>query len=232
MQPMSALAVRGLVKSFTAPGGAVRRVVDVREFTLAQGEQAALCGQSGAGKTTLLNLIAGILQPDEGTVSVAGVEMTALGEAARDRARAQHVGYVFQTFNLLQGYSAIENVLLGATFGPARADRASATALLERVGLGARLRHLPAEMSIGEQQRVAVARALVKRPQLILADEPTGSLDPRHAAEVVALLRAACRERGCALVVVTHEASIAAAFDQRLDFRDLNRALATPGGAP
>ena len=163
---------------------------------------------------------------------VCGQELSALGEAARDRFRAAHIAYIFQTFNLLQGYTALENVLLGATFSARPAGRAAARALLGKVGLGTRLGHTPAEMSIGEQQRVAIARALLKEPRLILADEPTGSLDPRHAGEVVGLLREACREHGCGLIMVTHEAGIAAAFEQRLDFCQMNRALASPGGAP
>ena len=225
------VSTRNLVLEYRL-GAETLRVLDIPSWDLGDGEQVAISGPSGSGKSTLLNLVAGLALLTSGSLVVCDHDVTRLSEAERDRFRAAHLAYIFQTFNLLQGYTALENVLLGAAFGPVRADRASATALLERVGLGARLRHLPAEMSIGEQQRVAVARALVKRPQLILADEPTGSLDPRHAAEVVALLRDACRERGCALVVVTHETSIAAAFDRRLDFRELNRALATPGGAP
>lgn len=213
-------------------GGESLRVADIPAWDVAEGEQVAVSGPSGSGKSTLLNVVAGLLVPTSGTVTVCGVELTALGEAGRDRFRAAHVAYIFQTFNLLQGYTATENVLLGATFSPTRPDRAVATALLERVGLAARLDYRPSEMSIGEQQRVAVARALIKRPKLILADEPTGSLDPRHAAEVVTLLRDACREHGCALIVVTHEAGIAAAFDQQVNFLELNRALAAPGGGP
>ena len=221
--------IRDLVVEYRL-GGESLRVVDIPAWEVDDAEQVAVAGPSGSGKSTLLHVIAGLMLPTSGEVNVCEQDLTRLGEAERDRFRAAHIACIFQTFNLLQGYTALENVLLGATFGPARADRATAKALLERVGLGGRLRHLPAEMSIGEQQRVAVARALVKRPQLILADEPTGSLDPRRAAEVVTLLRDACHERGCALVVVSHETGVVSAFSRKADFLTLNRALAVAGG--
>ena len=224
------VSIAGLAFEYPS-GGASLKVLDVPAWEVHAAEQIAISGPSGSGKSTLLNVIAGLLPPTRGSVVVCGQELAGLGEAARDRFRAEHIAYIFQTFNLLQGYTAIENVLLGATFAPRKPSRAAATDLLRQVGLAARLRHTPAEMSIGEQQRVAIARALIKKPKLILADEPTGSLDPRHAAEVVRLLREACREHGCGLIVVTHEAGIAAAFDRRVDFMDLNRALTATGEA-
>jgi ABC-type lipoprotein export system ATPase subunit len=212
-------------------GGESLTVLDIPAWQIEEKEQVAVSGPSGSGKSTLLNVIAGLLPASSGRVTVCGEELSALGEAERDRFRAAHVAYIFQTFNLLQGYTALENVLLGATFSRCRTDRAAARALLERVGLGHRLHHYPSQMSIGEQQRVAIARALAKKPRLILADEPTGSLDPRHAGEVVRLLREACAEHDAALVVVSHEASIAAAFPRQEHFMQLNRALAAQGGA-
>ncbi len=154
-----------------------------------------------------------------------------MSEAGRDRFRAAHISYIFQTFNLLQGYTAIENVLLGATFSGVESDADTARALLARVGLERRLRHYPSQLSIGEQQRVAIARALAKKPAIVLADEPTGSLDPRHSGAVVELLIETCAECGAALVVVSHEASVAAAFGRQEHFLDLNRAFQTQGGA-
>src|SRR6185503_15331563 len=150
---------------------------------LAAGAQLALRGESGSGKTTFLNLIAGILAPDSGRVMIDEAEMTALTEPRRDRLRAAKLGYIFQTFNLLQGFTVLENVMLGMSFGPRGADRAHAREILKRVGLGERLHHFPRQLSTGQQQRVAVARALVNRPKLVLADEPTGNLDRRNARE-------------------------------------------------
>ena len=218
------LAVQQLSKSFVGPDGARVRVVDVPEFQLAAGEQLALRGESGSGKTTFLHLIAGILAADAGRVQIDGAEMTALSEAARDRLRAEKLGYIFQTFNLLQGFTVLENVLLGMSFGPRGADRAHARAVLERVGLGHRLGHFPRQLSTGQQQRVAVARALANRPRLVLADEPTGNLDARHAGEALALIREVCREQGAALLLVSHDEGVLTQFTLRQDFARLNRA--------
>jgi len=204
--------------------------LDIPKWEVDDGEQVAISGPSGSGKSTLLNVIAGLLVPTSGSVAVCGRQLTGLGEAERDHFRAAHIAYIFQTFNLLQGYTALENVLIGATFSPEKPDHAVAKHLLEEVGLTHREHHYPAELSIGEQQRVAIARALVKKPKLILADEPTGSLDPRHAGEVVKLLRKECEKHESALVLVSHEASVASAFDRQVDFIQLNRALAAVGG--
>jgi putative ABC transport system ATP-binding protein len=219
---MLLLAVHGLSKAYGP-----HRVVEVPEFSLAAGAQVALRGESGTGKTTFLHLLAGILAPDAGRITLAGREVTALGEAARDRLRAETIGYIFQTFNLLQGHTVLENVELGMAFGRG-VDRAHAAALLQRVGLGDRLRHFPRQLSTGQQQRVAVARALANRPQLVLADEPTGNLDPRHGREALALIREVCRENGAALLLVSHDEAVLAQFEDVRDFARLNRAA--PGG--
>jgi putative ABC transport system ATP-binding protein len=202
-------------------------VLDIPLWAVDGGERVAVTGPSGSGKSTLLNVIAGLLTPGGGTVRVAGEDLAAMGEAARDRFRAANISYIFQTFNLLQGYTALENVLMGAAFFPGpRPGRGRAKELLERVGLKNRMRRKPSELSIGEQQRVAIARALVKEPKLILADEPTGSLDPRLSAGVVTLLREASREHGCALIMVSHETAAVSLFERRVDFLRLNRAFA------
>src|SRR5580704_4666081 len=167
--PMALLDISKLKKTFVDPDGGRHTVVDIEAFSLPEKAQVALRGESGSGKTTLLNLIAGILKPDSGSITIAGREMSALSESDRDRLRATTIGYIFQTFNLLQGYTCLENVLLGMSFGPG-ADRALAAALLERVGLGNRLKHYPRQLSTGQQQRVAVARAMANRPKLVLAD--------------------------------------------------------------
>ena len=217
------LSVTNLAKSFLTPEGASVKVVDVAEFRLGAGEQLALRGESGSGKTTFLNLVAGILAPDSGVVTIDGVEMTALREAGRDRLRAEKLGYIFQTFNLLQGFTVLENVLLGMSFGPRGADRAHAREMLGRVGLGHRLNHYPRQLSTGQQQRVAVARALVNHPRLVLADEPTGNLDRRNAQEALALIREVCREQGAALLLVSHDEDVLGRFELRRDFAQVNR---------
>ena len=218
------LRLDALTKSFRAPDGELNAVIDIPAFVLSPGEQVALRGASGSGKTTLLHLVAGILTPDAGHVWVAGRDMAALPEAARDQWRAATIGYVFQTFNLLQGYTALENVLLGMMFGPG-ADAAHAAALLDRVGLAHRRDYRPRQLSVGQQQRVAVARALANRPTLVLADEPTGNLDPRHAAEAIELICGACREQGAALLLVSHDPSVLARFDRVEDLAVVNRAV-------
>ncbi|HWA28273.1 MAG TPA: ABC transporter ATP-binding protein [Lacunisphaera sp.] len=222
MNPL--LQITGLRKSFVTPEGQRKVIVDLPAFSLAAGQQLALRGESGSGKTTFLHLVAGILAADAGTIQVAGTDMTGLSEHARDKLRAQNIGYIFQTFNLLQGYSCLENVLLGMAFG-AGVDRKRGQAMLERVGLGHRLRHYPRQLSTGQQQRVAVARALASHPKLVLADEPTGNLDRRNAREALALIRETCRENGAALLLVSHDPEVLAAFDEVHDFATLNRAL-------
>ena len=225
------LDVTDLQKSFTSPEGEKTLIVDVPRFQLAEGEQVAVRGASGSGKTTFLNLIAGILQADRGTIVVACQEMTTLSESGRDRLRSRTIGYVFQNFNLLQGYTALENVMLGMLFGPG-VDKPLARSLLERVGLSHRMTYRPAQLSIGQQQRVAVARALANRPKLVLADEPTGNLDQRHAGEALELIREACRENGAALLVVSHDPAVLALFDRSEDLGDLNRAAAAHAALP
>ncbi len=217
------LEIENLRKGYVAPDGERTDVIAIDAFRLGAGEQVALEGASGSGKTTLLHLIAGVLQADSGRIVVNGTEITALAEAQRDRVRARDIGYVFQTFNLLQGYTALENVELGMMFGPGL-DAPFARSLLERVGLGDRMDYLPRQLSVGQQQRVAVARALANRPKLVLADEPTGNLDHRHAGESLALIREVCRENGAALLLVSHARDILAAFERVESLAALNRA--------
>jgi ABC-type lipoprotein export system ATPase subunit len=221
---MTLLSIHGLRKSFVSPGGERRTIVDIPEFALEAGREQALRGESGLGKTTFLHLIAGILAPDSGSIVIGGRDMAALSEPARDRLRAGTIGYIFQTFNLLQGFTCLDNVLLGMSFGPG-ADRARAKAILERVGLGQRLHHFPRQLSTGQQQRVAVARALANRPQLVLADEPTGNLDRRNANEALSLIRETCREAGAALLLVSHDPAVLGAFAGVQEFAELNRAF-------
>jgi len=223
MEQTPALIVRDLLKTFPSPAGGRMEVLRIPSIRLEAGQQVALRGASGLGKTTLLHIIAGILEPDSGFVSVGGSQVTGLPESARDRLRAERMGYVFQTFNLLQGLSALENVKLGLAFGRG-ADAKAAMAALDRVGLAGRAHHLPRQLSTGQQQRVAVARALANRPCLILADEPTGNLDSLRSREVVKLLRANASEVGAALMVASHDPEVLGNFEEIIDLAELNQA--------
>ncbi len=219
---MSLLTVTNLEKAYASPEGSQSRIINVPHFEIDAGKQIALRGSSGAGKTTFLNLIAGILQADSGRIVVADGEMTALSESGRDGLRARHIGYIFQTFNLLAGYTALENVMLGMMFGKG-IDTDFAQHLLERVGLGDRMQYPPSKLSVGQQQRVAVARAVANRPRLVLADEPTGNLDYHHANEAVTLIREICRENNAALLIVSHDSEVLGQFEEAQDFTQVNR---------
>ncbi|HTO03989.1 MAG TPA: ABC transporter ATP-binding protein, partial [Opitutus sp.] len=188
--------------------------------------------ESGSGKTTFLHLIAGILAADSGTIMIDGAEMSALSESQRDRLRAEKLGYIFQTFNLLQGYTVLENVMLGMSFGPRGSDRGHARQMLDRVGLGDRLHHFPRQLSTGQQQRVAAARALANRPKLVLADEPTGNLDRKRSREALSLIREVCEENGAALLLVSHDERVLAQFEHVRDFVNVNRPRSESASGP
>jgi len=220
---MPLLEVAGLKRSFVAPDGSRHLVIDIPHFAIEKESQVALSGESGLGKTTFLHLIAGILKPDSGTIRLDGIEVSRLPEAARDRVRATHIGYIFQTFNLLPAFTCLENLLVGMSFGPG-VNRERAEALLRRVGLGGRLHHHPRQLSTGQQQRVAVARALANGPQLVLADEPTGNLDSTNANEVLQLIRETCAENKAALLLVSHDRQALARFQNVLELAHINRA--------
>ena len=220
------LKIQELVKSFDQPGGGKLTVLDVPQFEIAGGQQVALIGQSGGGKTTLLHLIAGLLSPDSGSIHVAGTEITRLSEQGRDRFRAATIGYVFQTFNLLPAFTALENIRLGMTFGHGRHDAARAKELLARVGLSDRANHRPGQLSVGQQQRVAIARALAGRPKILLADEPTANVDPVSAESVLDLILDSCREEGISLLMVTHSMEVAGKFARVDTLDEINRAFA------
>ncbi|MFH5803800.1 ABC transporter ATP-binding protein [Alienimonas sp. DA493] len=225
------LLVEEVTKSYPDPaGGPPTRILDVPRYQLAKAEQAVLLGASGGGKTTLLNVIAGLTAPDSGRVEIGGVNLTALPEASRDRFRAQRIGYVFQTFHLLSAFTALENVLLGMSFTGQTADRHAAAALLERVGLSHRAGNKPSQLSVGERQRVAVARALAGEPMLMLADEPTANVDVAHRDAVLDLIRETCSERGVALLLVTHDREAAARFDRVEELASINQVVARQGG--
>ncbi len=232
MSPRKAVALHDVKKAFPLADRMSLEVLDVEHLTLPAGTCTVLRGRSGSGKTTLLNLIAGIAVPSAGTIHVGDTDLFALSEARRDRFRAEHVGYVFQTFNLLSALSAIENVMLAMMFAdavPKRLQRRRAADLLARLGLAERLAHKPQHLSRGEQQRVAIARALANSPPLILADEPCASLDSRTASEVMATFLAVCRQDEKTLLLVSHEEAALAGADRVFDMAELNRAEARWG---
>lgn len=222
---MPLLSINNLKKSFVEPNGHVLPVLDVPSYQLEAGEQAAMIGKSGCGKTTLLHIIAGITSADSGAITLDGIEITKRSEQVRDRIRADKIGYVFQTFNLLPGFTALENILLGMTFSRGKRDHARAVSLLNRVGLSHRATHKPSTLSVGEQQRVAVARALANRPKLILADEPTANVDPANQESIIELIRTSCTEEGASLILVTHSMEVADQFPRRDRLEEINLAV-------
>ncbi|RFA17175.1 ABC transporter ATP-binding protein [Subtercola boreus] len=219
LEAETVLELAGVSRSF---GGAVPvRAVDDVSLTVRAGEIVALVGSSGSGKSTLLALMGALDVADLGAVRIAGHDVSGMTDAHRSAVRARFVGFVFQQFFLLPTLSAVENVALGLLYTgtDARTRRSRAALALERVGLGARLAHRPSQLSGGEQQRVAVARALVGEPSLVLADEPTGALDSVSGAGVMRLLQSVAG-RGTAVVVVTHDREIAGALDRRIVLSD------------
>jgi ABC-type lipoprotein export system ATPase subunit len=204
------LQLEGVVKNYRRGDEQVNVLVDF-DFTLDAGEFVVVTGPSGAGKSTLLHVAGGLDAPDNGTVAVAGQDVWAMSANARAAFRRRNLGFVFQFFNLVPMLTAVENVSLPLVLDgmPARSADARAEELLQRVGLGDRARHRPAELSGGQMQRVAVARALVARPSIILADEPTGNLDSHSSREVLDLLRSLADEDGAAVVMVTHDQAAA-----------------------
>ncbi len=220
------LSIKELKKTYEEPGGRHLQILNVPKFQVNEGEQMVLVGRSGCGKTTLLHIIAGISRPTSGSVKIDNIEVTRLSEAACDRFRAEKIGYVFQTFNLLPGFSAFENVMLGMTFSRGKRDPDRARKLLDRVGLSARASHKPSALSVGEKQRVAVARALANRPRLLLADEPTANVDTANQKNIVDLIRETCSEENIALVMVTHSPEVAELFPRVDRLENINQAVA------
>jgi putative ABC transport system ATP-binding protein len=223
----AALHIRDLKKLYPDPDGGRVLAVDLPALDVQRGEALVVRGESGSGKTTLLNVIAGILRADEGVVEIAGERMTGLSETQRDRLRAKHIGYLFQTFNLLPGLTALENVQLGMSFRPrsGSSPRVAASEALDRVGLTDRKRHRPSQLSVGQQQRVAIARALAGHPTLVLADEPTSNLDRERADQCMDLLTAFAAESNAALLVVTHDETLVERFERV-------EVLRAPAGSP
>ncbi|MEI9952584.1 MAG: ABC transporter ATP-binding protein [Pseudomonadota bacterium] len=213
------LSVRGLTKSYGL-GEAQIAVLRGVDLDVAPGEMCAVMGPSGAGKSTLLHLIAGLDEPDEGTVEVLGTRLTGLDDRARTLLRRDKIGIVYQFFNLVSNLSALENVLLPFYIAELAPDRAAAERVLERVGMAKRASHLPAQLSGGEMQLVTIARALVRTPGLVLADEPTGNVNVATGKRILTLLREVLKETGSSMLMVTHNPEDALRADRVVFMKD------------
>jgi len=213
------IALDGLSMRYVAAGAEVS-VLDDLSLAVARGERVAIVGPSGSGKTTLLLLLTGLEQASAGSARIDGESLDALDDDGRADLRRERIGIVFQSFHLIPSLTAAENVALPMDIAGRSGGRAAAQAMLERVGLGARVDHYPMQLSGGEQQRVAIARALVHEPSLLVADEPTGNLDERSGETIVELLFALNREAGTTLVLVTHDPALAARCDRTLHLHD------------
>lgn len=213
------LSVRGLTKSY---GLGETRIAVLRGVNLdvGPGELCAVMGPSGVGKSTLLHLVAGLDEPDEGSVSVLGASLTGLDDRSRTLIRRDKIGIVYQFFNLVSNLSALENVLLPFYIADVAPDHAAAARMLERVGMAKRAEHLPAQLSGGEMQLVSIARALVRKPALVLADEPTGNVNVATGKRVLTLLREVLKETGSSMLMVTHNPEDAARADRVVFMKD------------
>ena len=231
MRRPAAITLDAVTRHYATAAGPVRAVSEVT-LEVAGGTSLAVTGPSGCGKSTLLGLLGGLEPPTAGRVEVGGLELSAMAERHRVAVRRRHVGFVFQTDNLLPFLTAAENVAQQLALAGDEGDQARCARLLASLGLDGSAAKLPDQLSGGQRQRVAVARALVHRPALILADEPTGSVDAANAGAIVGLLVDAQRETGATLVVVTHDSAVAERLDRVVELRDGRLRAGPPGHAP
>ncbi|WP_426417052.1 ABC transporter ATP-binding protein [Aestuariirhabdus sp. LZHN29] len=216
--PSPAIVVREVTKVVSTAAGSLT-ILSPISLQIKRGESVAIVGVSGSGKSTLLGLMAGLDNPSSGTIELAGQSISDMDEDDRARVRAQSVGFVFQTFQLLGSLTALENVMLPLELAGRNDAVEQASALLDRVGLGQRLTHYPRQLSGGEQQRVAIARAFALRPAILFADEPTGNLDSTTGERIIELLFELNREQGATLILVTHDEQLATRCDRRLSLQ-------------
>lgn len=219
---MALLEIKNLSKTFSTPEGTVAVQIQVPQLSLEQGEALVLDGPSGSGKTTVLHLVSGLLAADSGSIVFDGKQVSTLPEAERAQWRLRNIGYIFQRLNLLEELTVLENILLPLCWRGEQEEqyvKIMAQSLLEQVGLAGKMHAFPRSLSIGEQQRVAVVRALVYKPRLLLADEPTASLDLGNGRRVLQLLQQLCRDYGVALLLSTHDEAVKAHFPRKYDIR-------------
>ncbi|NOU85239.1 ATP-binding cassette domain-containing protein [Paenibacillus sp. LMG 31460] len=216
------IEIKGISKSFTIHGKSLP-ILNVSKWQVQQGDRLALLGPSGSGKSTLLHLLSGVMQPDQGEIWVNGLPLHTYSESKRDRYRAEHVGYIFQDFHLISSLTAKQNVeLIVPQEWTKKQIKDQVDYWFERVGLKDRQHHLPSELSRGQQQRAAIIRAIIAKPQLILADEPTGSLDWETAGDIMSLLLDICEAEKLTLLTVTHDLHLADMYPTRVHIQDIN----------
>ena len=221
------LTIQNLRKTFSNSENEKFDIINIPFFEMNNNEQIAIIGESGSGKSTFLNLISGIVSSESGEILFNGTNITKLTGSKMDKFRAKNFGYVFQTFNLLQGFTALENVMLGMMFC-GKADKNRSLSALDKVGLSKRINNKPSELSVGEQQRVAVARAIVNSPGMILADEPTANLDRKNSGMVIELIKELCSMEKIALILVSHESDITDKFKNKRHFSEINIQVTHP----
>jgi len=221
------LTIQNLRKTFSNSENEKFDIINIPFFEMNNNEQTAIIGESGSGKSTFLNLISGIVSSESGEILFNGTNITKLTGSKMDKFRAKNFGYVFQTFNLLQGFTALENVMLGMMFC-GKADKNRSLSALDKVGLSKRINNKPSELSVGEQQRVAVARAIVNSPGMILADEPTANLDRKNSGTVIELIKELCSMEKIALILVSHESDITDKFKNKRHFSEINIQVTHP----
>ncbi len=218
------LKIQNLKKSYSNSENEKFEIINIPSFELNDSEQLAVSGESGSGKSTFLNLISGIVRSDSGEIFFNNTDITKLSGSAMDKFRSKNIGYVFQTFNLLQGFTALENVMLGMMFC-GKPDKKRSVAALDKAGLSKRINNKPSELSVGEQQRVAVARAIVNSPAMLLADEPTANLDSKNTGLVIRLIKELCTEENISLILVSHEPEVIGNFNNKKSFSEINFTL-------
>ncbi len=218
------LKIQNLKKSYSNSENEKFEIINIPSFELNDSEQLAVSGESGSGKSTFLNLISGIVRSDSGEIFFNNTDITKLSGSAMDKFRSKNIGYVFQTFNLLQGFTALENVMLGMMFC-GKPDKKRSVAALDKAGLSKRINNKPSELSVGEQQRVAVARAIVNSPAMLLADEPTANLDSKNTGLVIRLIKELCAEENISLILVSHEPEVIGNFNNKKSFSEINFTL-------